>query len=47
MQNQLPAADTLLSQEAIHFHVLPYCKLSNLSSRSGKRQRIHFALHLP
>ena len=47
MQNQLSAADTLLSQKAAHFDGLSYCKLRNLIGYVGKRQCIHFALHLP
>ena len=47
MQNQLPAADTLLSQEPAHFDGLAYCEPDGLVGHLGKRQCINFALHLP
>ena len=47
MQNQLPAANALLSQEPAHFNVLSYRKSGNLVGHPGKCQRIHFTLYLP
>lgn len=47
MQNQLPAAHTLLSQKPANFYVLSNHKLGSLIGHLGKRQRIYFTLYLP
>ena len=47
MQNQLPAADALPGQKPAHLDGLAYCEPGGLVGHIGKRQRIHFGLHLP
>jgi hypothetical protein len=47
MQNQLPAAQALLSQKTANLDVLSNRKSGNLVGYPGKRQCIQFTLHLP